>query len=167
MTETAIGFTWAPTKISATAPMNSANGMRLSTPRRSLLGALAFVCALVPMAVRAEDGSIPSANRPSRVASLPSPTVLRGTPLSTARSVPICPPGYALSGYACIEPSGGGATEGAPGYDSWSYYGYWPEYGYDNRYGGFAGRGFGGDRGFYGSGAGIGPRAGFGPNSGR
>lgn len=155
--------------------MNSANGMRPSTTYHSLLAAVAFVCALTgPLAIRGEDGSVPSAGRPSRAASLPAPTVLRGTPLSTTRSVPICPPGYALSGYACLEPTGGGATEGAPGYDSWSYYGYWPEYGYDNRYGGFAGRGLSadrfagshGDRGFYGSGTGIGPRAGFGPTSG-
>jgi hypothetical protein len=147
VTETAIGLTWVPTKISARVPMNSANGMCPSTTRRSLLAALAIVCALVgPITVRAEDSSVPSAARPSRAASLPTPTVLRGTPLSTTRSVPICPPGYALSGYACIEPSGGGVTQGTPGYDSWSYYGYWPEYGNDNRYGGFAGRGFSADR---------------------
>jgi hypothetical protein len=132
-----------------------------------------LVCALVgPIVVRAEVASGPSTRPSNSAASLPSPTVLRGSPLSTARSVPICPPGYALSGYACIAPSGGNGTAGGPGYDSWSYYGYWPEYGHDNRYGGFAGRGidrFPGshdDRGFYGSGAGIGPRDGFTPSSG-
>jgi hypothetical protein len=141
-----------------------------------MLGALAFVCALAgPIAVRAQDFSVPSTDRPSRAASLASPTVLRGTPLSTTRSVPICPPGYSLSGYACLEPSGGGRTQGGPGYDYWSYYGYWPEYGYDNRYGGFAGGGSGADRfagsqgarGFYGSGTGIGPTGGVGPSTGR
>lgn len=140
MTETAIGL--------VCAPMNpAADDTCPSTTRRSLLGALAVVCALVgPIAVRADVGSAPSTDRPSAAASPASPTVLRGSPLSSARSVPICPPGYALSGYACIGPSGGGPTEGAPGYNSWSYYGYWPEYGNDNRYGGFAGRGFAADR---------------------
>jgi len=177
MTQTAIGLAWATIKGSAKAPMNSAaRGMCRSSTRRSLLGAVAFVCALAgPVAVRAQDVSVPSTDRPSRAASLPSPTVLRGTPLSTTRSVPICPPGYALSGYACIQPSGADYTADRAGYDAWSYYGYWPEYGNDNHYGGFAGRESGADRfagshdghGFYGSGAGIGPRDGFAPSSGR
>jgi hypothetical protein len=94
-------------------------GMRASITRRSLLGALAFACALVgPIAVRAEVISVPSAEVVSvpptdptnSAASLPLPTVVRGSPPSTAGSVPICPPGYTLSpdyDYGCIEPSDG------------------------------------------------------------
>jgi hypothetical protein len=95
------------------------SGMCPSITRRSLLGALAFVCALVgPIAVHAEVMSVPSAEVVSvpptdptnSAASLPLPTVVRGSPPSTARSVPICPPGYTLSpdyDYGCIGPSGG------------------------------------------------------------
>jgi hypothetical protein len=61
-----------------------------STTRRSLLGALAFVCALVgPIAVRAEVVSAPSADPPNSEASLPLPTVLRGPPPSTAEPVAV------------------------------------------------------------------------------
>jgi hypothetical protein len=92
------------------------SGMYPSITRRSLLDALAFVCVLVgPIAVRAEGISVPSAavvsvpspDPTSPAASPPLPTVLRGVPASAARSVPTCPPGYILSGYACIRPSGG------------------------------------------------------------
>ena len=95
------------------------SGMRPSSTRRSLLGALAFVCALVgSIAVHAEIISVPSAEVVSvppadptnAAASHPLPTVVRGSPPSTATSVPVCPPGYTLSpdyDYGCIGPSGG------------------------------------------------------------
>ncbi len=94
-----------------------------STTRRSLLGALAFVCALVgPIAVRAEIVSVPSAevvsvkpaDPPNPAAPPPLPTVLRGTPPSAATSVPTCPSGYTLSGSACVGPSGGDRPEDGP-----------------------------------------------------
>jgi len=97
-----------------------------STTRTSLLGALAFVCALAgPIAIRAEVVSVPSAEVVSvpptdptnSAASLPLPAVVRGFPPSTAGSVPICPPGDTLSpdyGYGCIGPSGGEHTEDGP-----------------------------------------------------
>ena len=97
-----------------------------STTRRSLLGPLAFVCALVgPIMLRAEIVSVPSAavvsvpspDRTNSAASLPLPTVLRGTPPSTAKSVPVCPPGYTLSpgsDYGCVRPSGGDLPEDGP-----------------------------------------------------
>jgi len=102
------------------------SGMRASSTRRSLLGALAFVCALVgPIAVRAEVISVPSAEVVSvpptdptnSAASLPLPTVVRGSPPSTAGTVPICPPGYTLSpdyDYGCIGPSGGNRQSPPP-----------------------------------------------------
>ena len=87
------------------------SAMRPSAAPRSLLGALAFVCALVgPIAVRAEVVSVPSTNPPNPAASPSLPTVVRGSPPSTARSVPVCPPGYTASpdyDYRCIRPSGG------------------------------------------------------------
>ena len=117
------------------------------------IGILALVFALVgSIAVHAEVISVPSADPPSSAASLPSPTVLRGSPPSTARPVPICPPGYTLSpGYGCIGPSSSDYTEGWPGYD------YWPDYGYGYPFGGFPGFGFGAGRfhrfaGFHGGG---------------
>ena len=69
------------------------SGMRPSSTRRSLLGALAFVCALVgSIAVHAEIISVPSAEVVSvppvdptnAAASHPLPTVVRGSPPSTA-----------------------------------------------------------------------------------
>ena len=102
------------------------SGMRASITRHSLLGALAFVCALVgPIAVRAEVISVPSAEVVSvpptdptnSAASLPLPTVVRGSPPSTAGSVPTCPPGYTLSpdyDYGCIGPSGGNRQSPPP-----------------------------------------------------
>jgi hypothetical protein len=115
--------------------------MRASSTRRSQLGFLAFVFAFVgSIAVHAEIISVPSANPPDPAASLPPPTVLRGSPPATAIPVPICPPGYTLSpGYGCIGPSGGDYTEDWPNYD------YWPDYGYDYPFG-FSGRGFGANR---------------------
>jgi hypothetical protein len=117
------------------------------------IGILSFVFALVgPIAVHAEVISTPSADRPSSAASPPPPTVLRGSPTSTARLVPICPPGYTLSsGYGCIGPSSSDYTEGWPTYD------YWPDYGYGYPFGGFPGFGFGAGRfhrfaGFHGRG---------------
>src|SRR5690349_2555243 len=133
--------------------------MRTSTTRRSRPGAtpssgppdlawkrafaalpiriLALVLALVgSIAVHAEVISVPSADPPSSAASLLPPTVLRGSPPSTVRSVPICPPGYTLSpGDGCIGPSSSDYTEGWPGYD------YWPDYGYGYPFGGFPGFG--------------------------
>src|SRR5215469_11115170 len=81
---------------------------------------------------------------------------LRGSPPSTARPVPICPPGYTLSpGYGCVGPSSSDYTEGWPGYD------YWPDYSYGYPFGGFPGFGFGPGRfhrfgGFHGFGFGPG-----------
>jgi hypothetical protein len=130
--------------------------MRTSSIRRSLLGALAFVVVLVgSIAVHAEIISVPPADPPDPAASLPPPTVLRGSPSATALPVPICPPGYTLSpGYGCVEPSSGDYAEGWPDYD------YWPDYGFGYPFGGFpgfgnrAGRfhrfsGFHGGRGFH------------------
>jgi hypothetical protein len=113
------------------------------------IGVLAAVFALVgSIAVHAEVISIPSSNPPSSAASLPPPTVLRGSPPTTARPVPICPPGYTLSpGYGCIGPSSSDYNEGWPGYD------YRPGYGYGYPFGAFTGfgRGSGRFRGFAGS----------------
>jgi hypothetical protein len=113
--------------------------MRASNTRRSLIGALAFLLVFVgSIAVHAEIVSVAPADSPSSAAALPPPTVLRGSPPSTARSLPICPPGYTLStDYGCVAPSGGDYTEGSPGYD------YWPDYGYGYPFGGFPGFGFG------------------------
>ena len=126
-----------------------------------LISALAIVFALVgSIAVRAEIISVPPEAASDPAASLPPPTVLRGSPSATARPVPICPPGYTLSpGYGCIGPSGGDYTEGLPGYD------YWPDYGYGYPFGGLPGFGFGNSRfhrfaGFRG-GRGFHGRAGF------
>jgi hypothetical protein len=121
---------------------------RIVVPIRSLALVLGLVA---PITVHAKVVSVPSADPPTSAASLPAPldpaasppppTVLRGSPASAARPVPICPPGYTLSSdYGCVAPSGGGYTEGSPGYD------YWPDYGYDYPFGGFPGFGFGADR---------------------
>ena len=160
--------------------------MRASSTRHFLLGALAFVFVLVgSIAVRAEVISVPAADPPSSAASVPPPTVLRGSLPSTDRPIPICPPGYTLSpGYGCIGPSGGDYTEGSPGYDYWPDYDYgypfgFPGFGFGagrfHRFAGFHnGRGFHGGRGFRaragfhgparfgGFGAGIGHMGGFG-----
>ena len=116
--------------------------MRASNTRRSLISALAFLFVFVAsIAVHAEIVSVPPADSLSSAAALPPPTVLRGSPPSTARSLPICPPGYTLStDYGCVAPSGGDYTEGSPGYD------YWPDYGYGYPFGGFPGFGFGAGR---------------------
>ena len=121
------------------------------------IGILALVFAMVgAIAVHAEVISVPTTDPPSSAASLPPPTVLRGSPPSTARPVPICPPGYTLSpGYGCIGPSSSDYTEGWPGYD------YWPDYGYGYPLVGYPGSGFGAGRfhrfaGFHGFGFGAG-----------
>ena len=103
---------------------------------------LAVVFALTgSVAVRAEIISVPPEAASDPPASPPPPTVLRGSPASAARPIPICPPGYTLSSdYGCVAASGGDYTEGSPGYD------YWPDYGYDYPFGGFPGFGFGADR---------------------
>jgi hypothetical protein len=121
-------------------------------PSRSAIGALAFVLGLVgPIAVNAEVISVPSEPSSSTVATLPPPTVLRGSPPSTTKSVPICPPGSYLAsdyGYGCVSPS-------AAAYPSGSVdYGYWPDYGWGWGwgYGGFSSfrrsHGFARSRGF-------------------
>ena len=114
--------------------------MRASNTRRSLISAAAFLFVFVgSIAVRAEIVTVPSAAAPDPAASLPPPTVLRGSPPSTANPFPICPPGYTLSpdyGSGCVGPSSGDYTEGSPGYD------YWPDYGYGYPFGGFPGFGF-------------------------
>jgi hypothetical protein len=121
-------------------------GSRDPSPRRASaalpIGVLALVFAMVgSITVHAEVISVPSTDPPSSAASLPPPTVLRGSPPNTARPVPICPPGYTLSpGYGCIGPSSSDYTEG------WSGYDYWPDYGYGYPFGGFPGFGFGGGR---------------------
>src|SRR5215475_373757 len=121
-------------------------GSRDPSPRRDSaalpIGILALVFAMVgAIAVRAEVISVPSTDPPSSAASFPPPTVLRGSPPNTARSVLICPPGYTLSpGYGCIGPSSNDYTEGWPGY------GYWPDYGYGYPFSGFPGLGFGAGR---------------------
>jgi hypothetical protein len=99
---------------------------------------------VVPITVHAEIISVPSADPPDAAVSLPPPNVLRGSPPSTASAVPICPPGYTLSpdfGSGCVGPSGGGYSEGSPGYD------YWPDYGFGYPFGEFPGFGFGATRG--------------------
>jgi hypothetical protein len=104
--------------------------------------ALALVLGLVaPITVRAEVVSVPSADPPSSAASLPAPTVLRGSPPSTARPDPTCPPGYAFSSdYGCVAASSGDYTEGSPGYD------YSPDWGDDFPFGGSPGFGSGAGR---------------------
>jgi hypothetical protein len=116
--------------------------MRASNTRRSLISALAFFFVFVAsIAAHAEIVSVAPADSLSSAAALPPPTVLRGSPPSTTRSFPICPPGYTLStDYGCVAPSGGDYTEGSPGYD------YWPDYGYGYPFGGFPGFGFGAGR---------------------
>ena len=115
--------------------------MRASNTRRSLISALAFLFVFAAsIAVHAEIVSVAPADSLSPAAALPPPTVLRGSPPSTARSLPICPPGYTLStDYGCVAASGGDYTEGSPGYD------YWPDYGYGYPFG-FPGFGFGAGR---------------------
>ena len=100
-------------------------------PSLSAIGVLVFVLGLaVPISVDAEIISVPSEASSSTVAALPPPTVLRGSPPSTANSVPICPPGYTLApGYGCLTP----ATGEYP--SDWQDYDYWP--GWDYGYGGF------------------------------
>jgi len=100
----------------------------------SAIGLLVFILGLVgPIAVEAEIISIPSeAASSSTAAALPPPTVLRGSPPSTAKSVPICPPGYTVGpDYGCLAPSVGDYSSGWPGYD------YWPDWGWGWGYGRF------------------------------
>ena len=109
------------------------------SPHPSLLtiGALAFVLgSIAPIAVDAEIIPVQSEASSSAVAAPPPPTVLRGSPPSTAKSVPGCPPGYTVApDYSCIAPSIGDYSSGWPGYD------YWPDYGWGWGwgYGGFSG----------------------------
>ena len=108
-----------------------------------IVGVALALGVVMPITVRAEIISVPSADPPDAVASLPTPTVLRGSTAGTASAFPICPPGYTLSpdfGSGCVGPSGGGYSEGSPGYD------YWPDYGFGYPFGGFPGFGFGAGR---------------------
>ena len=131
----------------------------------SAIGVLGFVLGLVgSTAVNAEVISAPSEASSSNVAALPPPTVLRGSPPSSANSVPICPPGSYLAsdyGYGCVSPS-------AAEYPSGSLdYGCWPDYGWGWGYGGFpffrGSHGFNNFRGFrhFGHFAGVHRFAGF------
>ena len=89
----------------------------------SAIGLLVFILGLVgPIGVEAEIISIPSeAVSSSPVAALP----LRGSPPSTAKLVPGCPPGYTVGpDYSCLAPSVGDYSSGWPGYD------YWPDWGW-------------------------------------
>jgi hypothetical protein len=66
--------------------------------------------------VRAEVVSVLPADPPNSAASLSSQPVLRESPPSTARPVPICPRRYILSpGYGCIGPNDGDDAEDWPG----------------------------------------------------
>jgi hypothetical protein len=107
--------------------------MRILTRKRARrpIAALAFVFGLVcSTAVHAEITSVPSEASSSTAAALPPPTVLRGSPRSTEKSVPICPPGYTVSpDYGCLAPS----TSDYP--SGWQDYGYWPDYGWGWGYG--------------------------------
>ena len=108
-----------------------------------IVGVALVLGLVVPITVHAEIISVPSADPPDTAASLPPPTVLRGSPPSAASTVPICPPGFTLSpdfGSGCVGPSAGGYSEGSPGYD------YWPDYGFGYPFGGFPGFGFGAGR---------------------
>jgi len=100
----------------------------------SAIGLLVFILGLVgPIGVEAEIISIPSeAASSSTAAALPPPTVLRGSPPSTAKSIPSCPPGYTVGpDYGCLAPSVGDYSSGWPGYD------YWPDWGWGWGYGRF------------------------------
>ncbi len=132
-----------PTTHCARREAPSSSGSPDLSPRRHcaalLIGVLALLFALVgPIAVHAEVISIPSADPPSSAASPQPPTVLRGSPPSTAGPVPICSPGYPVSpGDGCIGQGSSDNNQGWPGYD------YWPGYGYGYPLGGFPGFGFG------------------------
>jgi hypothetical protein len=120
---------------------------RERTGMRRMLSPI-VVAALVlglgmPVTVHSEIISVAPAAPPEPAASPSLPTVLRGSPPSTANPVPICPPGYTLSpdyGSGCVGPSSGDYSEGSPGYD------YWPDYGFGYPFGGFPGLGFGAGR---------------------
>ena len=97
------------------------------------VGALVFVLGLLGSGVaHPEIISVPSEASSSTTAALPPPTVLRGSPLSSANSGPNCPPGYTLApGYGCVAPS----TSEYP--SDWQGYDYWPDYGWGWGDGGF------------------------------
>ena len=87
---------------------------RMRTSSTGRIVAFALVLGwLAPIAAHAEIISVPPADPPDAAASLPPPTVLRGSPPAAVRSVPICPPGYTVTAdYGCVGPSGGDYTEG-------------------------------------------------------
>ncbi|MGC2199152.1 MAG: hypothetical protein WA633_03255, partial [Stellaceae bacterium] len=67
----------------------------------------------------------------SAIASLPTPTVLRGSPPKGAKPIPVCPPYYTLApGYGCLPPSAGEDSEAWPGWDYWADYGWGYGYGW-------------------------------------
>ena len=115
--------------------MSVLSRVRAFHPSLSAIGVLVFVLGLVgSTAVNAEVISVPSEASSSTVAALPPPTVLRGSPPSTAKSVPICPPGYTVSpDYGCLAPPTGEYPSGSLDY------GYWPDdgWGWGWGYGGF------------------------------
>ena len=109
----------------------------------SAIGVLALVFALIaPIAVHAEIVSVPSAAPSEPAATLPPPTVLRGSRPAPAQ--PACPPGYTLSpdypNYGCIAASGGGYADGSPDYS------YWPDYGWGYPFAGLPAFGAGAGR---------------------
>src|SRR5215469_16148668 len=95
-------------------------------PSLLVIGALAFILGLIrPLVGDAEIISVPSEASSSPVAALPPPTVLRGSPPSTAKLVPGCPPGYTVGpDYSCLAPSVGDYSSG------WQRYDYWPDWGW-------------------------------------
>jgi hypothetical protein len=107
----------------------------MPTSSAGRIATFAFVAALAgSIPGHAEIISVAPAAQPDPPASPALPTVLRGSPPSTASPVPICPPGFTLSpdfGSGCVGPSPGDYSEGSPGYD------YWPDYGFGYPFGGF------------------------------
>jgi hypothetical protein len=130
---------------SSTTPPTGGDHLKETAMHKSLsaIGVLALVFALIaPIAVHAEIVSVPSAAPSEPAATLPPPTVLRGSRPAPAQ--PACPPGYTLSqdypDYGCIAASGGGYAEGSQGYD------YWPDYGWGDPFFGLPAFGAGSGR---------------------
>jgi hypothetical protein len=99
------------------------------------IAALAFVLGLAgTIPARAEIVTVPPVATSSPAAELPPPTVLRGSPPSAIRPIPIpmCPPGSVPApGTGCVAPTPGDYAEGWPESDYWPDYWYgYPGYGY-------------------------------------